>query len=57
MAISAACLQCLVLSAISTQMAIKMHVFGEESRLRRLKGEHNNFKCYTFFISTGNWNF
>ena len=55
MALSAVSLQCLVLSAISTQMAIKMHVFGEDSRLKGWKGDHHNFKYYVFFISTGKY--
>ena len=53
LAVSAASLQCLVLSAVSTQMAIKMHVFGEQFRLKRVRGEPNYFKYIVFFISTG----
>ncbi|XP_037094530.1 uncharacterized protein LOC119114541 [Pollicipes pollicipes] len=53
MAVNAALLQCLILSAMSTQMALKMHVFGEQHRLRSLRGQPNFFKYIVFFTSCG----
>ncbi|XP_043244244.1 uncharacterized protein LOC122392925 isoform X2 [Amphibalanus amphitrite] len=46
-------LQFLVLSAISTQMGIKMHVFGEQLRLKQMGGDPKYFKFIAYFISTG----
>ena len=49
----AATLQGLLLSAMTTQMAVKLHVFGEQQRLRRVHGEPNFFKYIVFFMSLG----